>query len=85
VAVAGKIFGAMFINEPIAERLLIGIAMVPRGEVRLILAELGRTGGVFKNEIYAGMILVISIYYFTPPYHYKYFLQKTWPQVAGSS
>jgi Kef-type K+ transport system membrane component KefB len=41
--------------------MIIGFAMVPRGEVGLIFAELGRVSGIFNNEIYAGMIIVIAL------------------------
>ena len=40
-------------------RSAIGMAMVPRGEVGLIFAELGRAAGVFDAETYAAMVLVI--------------------------
>jgi Kef-type K+ transport system membrane component KefB len=42
--------------------------MVPRGEVGVVIASLGLTGGVFSNEIYAvivAMSLLTSI--ITPP------------------
>ena len=76
VAVAGKIIGALFIDEPIADRLIIGIAMVPRGEVGLIFAELGRIGGIFNNEIYAGMILVIVFTTLLSPITMNIFYKK---------
>ena len=41
--------------------------MVPRGEVGLIFAELGRVSGIFNNEIYAGMIIVIALTTILPP------------------
>lgn len=76
VAIIGKLFGAMLIKEPLADRWIIGIAMVPRGEVGLIFAELGRVGGVFNNEIYAGMILVIVITTLLSPIAMKYFYSQ---------
>jgi Kef-type K+ transport system membrane component KefB len=35
--------------------------MIPRGEVGLIFAELGRESGILSNEIYAGMVIVIAL------------------------
>ena len=67
VASIGKMIGAMFIDEPWVLRWMIGIAMVPRGEVGLIFAELGRISGVFNNEIYAGMVIVIALTTLLPP------------------
>ena len=67
IAVIGKFFGALFINESWKTRIMVGIAMVPRGEVGLIFAELGRVSNIFNNEIYAGMIIVIALTTILPP------------------
>ena len=61
VAVVGKLMGPWFIREEWTTRWIIGVAMVPRGEVGLIFAELGRVGGILNNEVYAGMIIVITL------------------------
>jgi Kef-type K+ transport system membrane component KefB len=73
VAVAGKYAGAFFINESWKMRIIIGLAMVPRGEVGLIFAELGRVSGIFSNEVYAGMIIVITLTTLLPPFIIKWF------------
>lgn len=67
IAVLGKFSGALFIKEPWKMRLMVGLAMVPRGEVGLIFAELGRVSGIFNNEIYAGMVIVIALTTILPP------------------
>jgi len=67
VAVFGKLVGALFIKESWPVRCMIGVAMVPRGEVGLIFAELGRVSGIFSNEVYAAMIIVIAITTLLPP------------------
>ncbi len=72
-AIAGKVVGALFIKEPWAARWAIGLAMIPRGEVGLIFAELGRVSGIFKNEIYAGMVIVIALTTLLPPFILKWF------------
>jgi Kef-type K+ transport system membrane component KefB len=73
VAVAGKYAGALFVNETWKMRIIIGLAMVPRGEVGLIFAELGRVSGIFTNEVYAGMIIVITLTTLLPPIIIKWF------------
>ena len=73
VAVVGKYAGALFINESWKMRIIIGLAMVPRGEVGLIFAELGRVSGIFNNEVYAGMIIVITLTTLLPPFVIKWF------------
>jgi Kef-type K+ transport system membrane component KefB len=61
VAILGKLLGALLLRGPWTERLAIGIAMIPRGEVGLIFAELGRTSGILRNDIYAALIIVIAM------------------------
>ena len=72
VAIIGKFSGAAFTSEPLRQKIIIGVAMIPRGEVGLIFAELGRTSGIFNNEIYAGMIIVIALTTLLPPFLLKY-------------
>jgi len=55
---------------------MIGTAMIPRGEVGLIFAELGRVTGVFSNEIYAGMVIVIALTTLLPPLVMKWFYKR---------
>ena len=49
VAIVGKLAGALILRESWAKHCIIGMAMIPRGEVGLIFAELGRAGGIFNN------------------------------------
>jgi len=72
-AIVGKFVGAFLIKEPWAVRWVIGMAMIPRGEVGLIFAELGRVSGIFNNEIYAGMVIVIALTTLLPPFILKWF------------
>jgi len=71
-AVLGKIGGALFLREPWHTRWMIGVAMIPRGEVGLIFAELGRVSGIFDNEIYAALVLVIALTTLLPPFAMKW-------------
>ncbi len=70
-AIIGKLAGPMLIREPWPTRWIIGAAMVPRGEVGLIFAELGRESGILNNEIYAGMIIVIALTTVLSPFAMK--------------
>jgi Kef-type K+ transport system membrane component KefB len=73
VAVAGKVAGVYLISVSWPARWVIGLSMIPRGEVGLIFAELGRVSGIFNNEIYAGMIIVIALTTVVPPFALKWF------------
>ena len=44
---------------------------MPRGEVGLVFAELGRAGNVFNQEVYAAMILVIMYTTLAAPFWIK--------------
>ncbi len=76
VAIAGKLGGALLLRVSWHKRLIIGTAMVPRGEVGLIFAELGRSSGIFSNEIYAGLIMVIAITTLAAPFALKYLYRR---------
>lgn len=76
VAIVGKLFGAFFIKEKWTSRWLIGLSMIPRGEVGLIFAELGRVSDIFSNEIYAGMIIVIALSTLLPPFIIKWYYKR---------
>lgn len=76
IAIITKLVGPFLIRESIHMRIAIGMAMVPRGEVGLIFAELGRTAGLFDASIYAGMILVITYTTLAAPFWIKLFYNR---------
>lgn len=76
VAVVSKYAGVVFLNESWATRGAIGMAMVPRGEVGLIFAELGRLTGIFNNEIHAGMVIVIMLTTLLAPLWMKFYYHR---------
>jgi len=75
-AFAGKLLGVFLLKEPWHERLMIGTAMIPRGEVGLIFAELGRESEIFTNEVYAGLIIVIALTTILPPFVMKWYYTR---------
>jgi len=83
-AIAGKLLGSLFIRESLASRVMIGMSMVPRGEVGLIFAELGRFSGIFDNETHAGMVIVIVLTTIIPPFAMKWFYKHYSQQLLES-
>ena len=81
-AVLGKLAGAWLVPEPWLRRLAIGVAMVPRGEVGLIFAELGRESGIFDAQIYAGMVIVIAMTTLLPPFVMKWLYKRFSSQLS---
>lgn len=73
IAVLGKYLGAYLITQKCAtNKMLIGISMIPRGEVGLIFAEIGRVNGILNNEIYAVLLFVIIMTTIVPPFLLKW-------------
>jgi Na+:H+ antiporter len=63
---AGGFLGALSLGKRGAT--IVGVGMIPRGEVGVVIASLGLAGGVFSNEMYAvivAMSLLTSV--ITPP------------------
>jgi Kef-type K+ transport system membrane component KefB len=77
IAIVGKFAGALLLfRDTWYTRLATGLAMVPRGEVGLIFAELGRVSGILDNEVYAGMIIVVALTTLLPPFIMKWFYRQ---------
>lgn len=73
IAIVGKYMGAFLLKDTNAlKKVLIGISMIPRGEVGLIFAEVGRINGILNNEIYAVLIFVIIVTTIAPPFLLKW-------------
>ncbi|MDP3985397.1 MAG: cation:proton antiporter, partial [bacterium] len=60
VAFVGKILCGIAAGRK-ADWLTVGIAMVPRGEVGLIFANIGRVLGVVNGDIFAVLLIVITL------------------------
>ena len=59
VAIVGKLISAAGLWGRPGDRLLVGMGMIPRGEVGLIFATLGLREGIFGPDIYAALLLVV--------------------------
>lgn len=60
-AVAGKLVSGVWAKGDIRSKVSTGVAMIPRGEVGLIFAEVGRRNGVFDDMIYAVIVFVVAL------------------------
>jgi Kef-type K+ transport system membrane component KefB len=73
IAFVGKYLGVLFIQTRCAlNKTLIGVSMIPRGEVGLIFAEMGRVNNILSNELYAILIFVIIVTTVLPPFLLKW-------------
>jgi Kef-type K+ transport system membrane component KefB len=66
-AIAGKLVAGVAANGDLHEKLLVGISMVPRGEVGLIFAATGQSLGVLNDEEFSVIIIVVIITTFIAP------------------
>ena len=68
VAVIGKLVAGLGAVGTPSDRLLIGIGMIPRGEVGLIFASIGLREGILADNIYAAILaMVLVTTMITPP------------------
>ncbi len=73
MAFIGKYAAALLVPEMnLKDKTFLGLSMIPRGEVGLIFAELGRTTEVLDNEIYSILVLVVVVTTLLPPILMKY-------------
>jgi Kef-type K+ transport system membrane component KefB len=79
VAICTKFTGALLINEPFPRRFVVGMAMVPRGEVGLIFAGLGSAAGVFAGETYTALVMVIAYTTLLSPFWIKLYYRRVLP------
>lgn len=67
VAVLGKIGAGIFLPKAV-NKLVVGLGMVPRGEVALIFMSIGKSVGVINAQMYAVIVMVILLTIsITPP------------------
>jgi Kef-type K+ transport system membrane component KefB len=68
VAIVGKLIcGWCFTSGTKINRAIIGFGMVPRGEVGLIFATVGKSIGVVDDRLYAITVIVVILTTLIPP------------------
>lgn len=69
VGVIGKLVAAAGMFGSVGDKMLVGIGMIPRGEVGLIFATLGLREGIFGEDLYASLLIVVLLTtVITPPW-----------------
>ncbi len=67
LAIGGKIVAGWAAPWVPFRRLVVGVGMVPRGEVGLIFADIGRRSGVLGEEIFGAVLLMVMVTTFVAP------------------
>jgi Kef-type K+ transport system membrane component KefB len=75
VGIAGKVM-AGFVAPRRVKRLVIGVGMVPRGEVGLIFAQLGLSTGLLTAGLYSSLAVVVVVTTFLAPPALRALLKK---------
>lgn len=77
VAVIGKLLaGYAAFGRPL-RKFVIGVGMVPRGEVGLIFAQIGLSAGLLSSGLYSSVALMVMITTFIAPPALRVLLAKT--------
>jgi Na+:H+ antiporter len=65
LAMLGKVVGCglpiLLIKRDLPQAIIVGIGMMSRGEVGLIIAGIGATSGVFSNEVFSAVVLMVVV------------------------
>ena len=76
VAIAGKLLaGYAAFGRPL-RKIIIGVGMIPRGEVGLIFAQVGLTAGVLTSGLYSSVALMVMATTFVAPPTLRLLLAK---------
>jgi Kef-type K+ transport system membrane component KefB len=61
VVLAGKVGAGLLLPRRTGDRWLMGMGMIPRGEVALIVAAFGLSHGVLSTSLYSALIAVVLL------------------------
>ncbi len=67
IAIVGKIAAGWAAPWLPMRRLIVGVGMVPRGEVGLIFADIGRRSGVLTDRVFGAVLIVVMVTTFLAP------------------
>jgi Kef-type K+ transport system membrane component KefB len=74
-AVVGKLACALVVDKKL-DGLMVGAGMIPRGEVGLIFAGIGRTLEVIDDEVFAAIVLMVVFTTLITPPALKWVLER---------
>ena len=77
IGILGKLLGGLGAGSKV-NRWLIGVGMIPRGEVGLIFASMGKSIGVVSDAIFSAIVLMVVITtVIAPPWMKRFHLGAT--------
>ena len=67
IAIIGKLVAGLAVRRKDTDKLLVGVGMVPRGEVGLIFASIGLTAGILSGAVYSSILIMVILSTFVVP------------------
>ena len=77
-AIVGKLLAGVPSGKDV-DRLSVGIGMVPRGEVGLIFAGVGKALGVVDEGLFSAVVIMVIVTTLLAPLLLKWSLSRRWP------
>ena len=85
IGIVGKV-AAGFVVPGRLRRIVIGVGMIPRGEVGLIFATIGLSSGLLDAGLYSAVALMVMLTTFvSPPLLRRLLVQQTPQQLVGGA
>lgn len=75
IAIIGKLLSGLPAGKGI-DRLSIGIGMIPRGEVGLIFASIGKGLGVIEDSVFSAIVIMVIVTTLITPILLKWSLER---------
>jgi Kef-type K+ transport system membrane component KefB len=79
IAIVGKLLAGLGASRK-SNRLAIGIGMLPRGEVGLIFASLGKSLGVIGDSLFSSIVIMVIVTTLITPPLLKYAVLRCGPE-----
>ncbi|MGM9320150.1 cation:proton antiporter [Deinococcus aquaticus] len=86
LAVIGKVVGGLLGARSMGgqQALLVGVGMVPRGEVGLIVASLGLGAGIINGNVYAEVLLMVLLTTVLAPLALRVLARRAGPEAIAA-
>jgi len=85
VAVIGKFVSGFAVFKKGISKSVVGVGMIPRGEVGLIFAQVGLTYGIFTSELFSAITVMVMLTTFVAPPLLKIMFAKSKDTAQESS
>ncbi|UCC47724.1 MAG: cation:proton antiporter [Gemmatimonadota bacterium] len=76
IAIGGKIVSGFSVPWEKMNQLAVGVGMIPRGEVGLIFADIGRRGGLLSEAVFSAILIMVMVSTFIAPPLLKLIFQR---------